>query len=54
MKAPMIKYVSLYNPDDRIIKEASTMLLNNKLIACPTDTNYSIFVPPLPRKEFNN
>lgn len=37
----MIKYVVAQNPDDRILKRASALLVEGNLIALPTDTNWA-------------
>ena len=36
----MIEYVIPHNPDDRILRRASTILKNGDLICVPTDTNW--------------
>ena len=37
----MIKYVVAQNPDDRILKRASDLLIEGNLIALPTDTSWA-------------
>jgi tRNA threonylcarbamoyl adenosine modification protein (Sua5/YciO/YrdC/YwlC family) len=39
----MIKQILKHNIDERVIKKACDILRNDGIIACPTDTNWSLF-----------
>ena len=39
----MIKQVIKHNIDHRVITKACEILRNDGIIACPTDTNWSLF-----------
>jgi len=42
----MIEYVVGHNPDDRVIKKASSILKNGGLISLPLDTNWVVVCDP--------
>ena len=43
MEGYMIKQVIKHNIDHRVITKACEILRNDGIIACPTDTNWSLF-----------
>ena len=46
----MIEYVIPENPDDRILRKASSLLSQGGLIAFPTDTNWIAVCDPFVKK----
>ncbi len=46
----MIYYVNDQNIDSRVLNKAKQIIENGGIVACPTDTNFSIFCSPLSKR----